>query len=97
MKPDRMRYLSEMTAAGAAVAVFCSVYLVAYTQFGWLATLLVAWLPAAVLAWLAARLLRSAAQTVFHFNPDSLARMLADDALEPVAIQRRSTRPRRRD
>ncbi len=69
----------------------------AYTQFGWLATLLVAWLPAAVLAWLAARLLRSAAQTVFHFNPGSLARMLADDALEPVAIQRRSTRPRRRD
>ncbi len=97
MKPDRMRYLSEMTAAGTAVAVFVTVYLAALALLGWLPTLLIAWLPASILAWMTARALRGAAQSVFHFNAaDRLADLLGDDLLEPVAIQRRAERPRRR-
>jgi len=80
VKHERLRYLCEMAAAIGAVGVFVAVYLIAYMQFGAMATLLAAWLPAAVLAWLAARALRAALHRMLDLAPPraaALARALA--------------------
>jgi zinc transporter ZupT len=96
VKPDKLMYVSEMTAAAAAVGVFIAVYIVGFVQTGALMTFLFAWIPAALLAWLAARLLRAAVQAVLDISPSHgfLAFGATDDDMQPIIVRppRRRTR-----
>ena len=92
MKPEKRIYLSEMAAAGAAVAVFVAVYVIGFVQAGLLVTLLVGWAPATALAWVTARALRSAAQTVMDLSP--AGGFALDDDLQPISV--RTSRRRER-
>jgi hypothetical protein len=56
---DKSNYVSEMTAAGAAIGAFLVVYLAGLTYLGLLPTLLIGWLPAAALAMVTARAVRN--------------------------------------
>lgn len=56
---EKSNYVSEMTAAGAAIGAFLVVYLAGLTYLGLLPTLLVGWLPAAALAMVTARAVRN--------------------------------------
>ena len=89
MKPAKLSYVTEMGAAGTAVAVFIAVYVLGFLQVGFLYTLLFGWLPAGGLAWFSAWMLRSLAQIAFDLQP---ARGLSsfgmlDDELQPVALR----------
>ncbi len=59
MSVDKSNYVSEMTAAGAAIGAFLVVYLAGLTYLGLLPTLLIGWLPAAALAMVTARAVRN--------------------------------------
>jgi hypothetical protein len=69
VKPERVLYLSEMTAAAAAVSVFIAVYVLGFMHTGVLLTFLIGWIPAAVLAWLTARALRSVTRSIADLVP----------------------------
>lgn len=56
---DKSNYVSEMTAAGAAIGAFLVVYLAGLTYLGLLPTLLIGWLPAAAAAMMTARGVRN--------------------------------------
>jgi hypothetical protein len=56
---DKSNYVSEMTAAGAAIGAFLVVYLAGLSYLGLLPTLLIGWLPAAALAMVTARAVRN--------------------------------------
>lgn len=83
MKRNHWSYLSEMTAATAAVTVFIAVYLVGFLQTGVLFTLVFAWLPAAILAWLTARGLRFASHWLKDL-PEQIGLAMNDTELVPL-------------
>jgi len=97
VKRDRLTYMTEMTAACAAIAAFVTVYVVGFMQAGLLLTLLFAWIPAAALAWFTARALQATARTFLDVSQtaaDFPGFGGDDDALEPIVLRdsRRSYR-----
>lgn len=87
MKRNQWSYLSEMTAAAAAVTVFVAVYLVGFMQTGILFTLIFGWLPAAILAWLTARALRVAARWLKDLPEQVGLAMREADGYEMVPLR----------
>ena len=85
MSVEKANYVCEMTAAGAAIGAFVTVYLAGVAYVGLLPTLLVGWLPAFAAALLIARSVRNLMSLFVEL--DRGAAFAAHAAARPATIQ----------